>query len=169
MESEAARMTSELPQWIMVILGVMGFLVTICATTGTIVWTASRTKDALQKQISTHKEETDKAISDVKADMTGRFTSVYMQSNQELQKLRQESSDIAAALKDDLRRTEIFIRDEFVRKETFNMVIDRIIGEIKSIGSDMAQRVLRVETKLDGIRFRALMGPVKPDTPDEEG
>jgi hypothetical protein len=65
--------------------------------------------------------------------------------------LTHRTGEMGNALREKIREVELFIRDEFVRKETFNLVIDRTLQEIRQIGADLGARQNRMEQKLDGI------------------
>lgn len=148
----------EFPQWVMVGLGVAGFIVTIMVTTGTVVWQAGNVEIRLTAAITQHKERLDRELDALKADVAGRFTTAYVQIMQNIETTKATGAKEVADALDHIRQVEIFIRDEFVRKETFNMVVERILNEVRTIGSNLEARQLRLDGKLDrllGIYARA--------------
>lgn len=135
--------THDVSQWFMVGLGVLGFIITIITLTGTIVWQASNIRDEMNKGVVAHREEVDREIDEIQR----RF------------------GEVATALRDKITQVELFMRDEFIRKETFNLVIDRITAEWKAAVAEIASRHLRMEGKLDELNRNLAANTLKTFRP----
>ncbi len=62
---------------------------------------------------------------------------------------RREHGEVIRAIRQKLNEVELFVRDTFVRKETFAPVMLRIENDVKSVGDRIETRLLRMEAKID--------------------
>ena len=61
---------------------------------------------------------------------------------------RREHGEVIRAIRQKLNEVELFVRDTFVRKETFAPVMLRIENDVKSVGDRIETRLLRMEAKI---------------------
>lgn len=114
-------------QTIIMMVGAFGFLINIVVLAGGGVWKLSRVEASIRESMSDHREDMDK----------------------ELGTVRREFGEVATALRQKIHEVETWSRDEFVRKKSFDVVIDGLRGDLKSIGDKIEARLLRMEGKID--------------------
>lgn len=87
---------------------------------------------------------------DAQVDNLQREISQLAQTSQErTEMLRRDMGETGAALRTKIHETEMFARDTFVRKESFEMVVSRIEKLIEKMGDKQESRTDRLEGKLD--------------------
>lgn len=64
-------------------------------------------------------------------------------------RLRSEIGEIGRGLRQKITEVEIYVRDTFVRKETFAPVMTKLETDLKTVGDKIDARLLRIDTKLD--------------------
>jgi len=126
-----------LSQWFMVGLGVLGFLVTIVVTTGGTVWAVGNIKTELMKTIALHREEIDKELRLLKDEQALASQTTMSQSGEGLKAIREKVNQV-----------ELFMRDEFVRKDTFSRVVDQILAKVDANAASREAWQIRMETRI---------------------
>lgn len=107
---------------------VAAFIVNLIVCTVHATWALARIESALRKDIQTSRDETDGRI-----DRQSR-----------------EFGETAAAIRQKVTEVELYIRDNFVRKPSFEAVMGRIEADLKELGKDFVARLDRMEEKIDG-------------------
>lgn len=111
----------------------IGTLVSLVFGTGTIVWKFSR----LEKE---NREWTEALIDNLRRDLYTAEREGIARADQ----LRQETGEVGHALRNKVHETETWNRDTFVRKDTFENVVNRIEKFIEKSAD-------KLEAKLDKI------------------
>lgn len=111
----------------------IGTLVSLVLGTGSIVWKFSR----LEKE---NREWTEALIDNLRRDLYTAEREGIARADQ----LRQETGEIGHALRTKVHETETWNRDTFVRKDTFENVVNRIEKFIEKSAD-------KLEAKLDKI------------------
>lgn len=62
---------------------------------------------------------------------------------------RREHGEVVIAIRQKVTDDAMFVRDNFVRKETFGPVLARLEGDVKTVGDRIEARLLRMEAKID--------------------
>lgn len=65
------------------------------------------------------------------------------------ERLRREFGETSHAIREKVRDVEFFVRDKFISKETFNLVIERDRAEFRGDVHKLEAQVERVNNKLD--------------------
>jgi hypothetical protein len=65
---------------------------------------------------------------------------------------RREVIETTTSMRDRITQVEFYIRDNYVTKETFNQVLNRILAELETIREKMETNRVSVEGKLDQLR-----------------
>jgi hypothetical protein len=92
-----------------------------------LTWGLSKIRDTIRDEIETHRIAFD-------ADIDG---------------LRREFGETAQAIRQKINDVEIWGRDNYVKKDSFTTVTDRISREILSIAERLDKRLERMEIKID--------------------
>lgn len=111
----------------------IGTLVSLVLGTGSIVWKFSR----LEKE---NREWTEALIDNLRRDLYTAEREGIARADQ----LRQETGEVGHALRNKVHETETWNRDTFVRKDTFENVVNRIEKFIEKSAD-------KLEAKLDKI------------------
>ena len=77
------------------------------------------------------------------------FKALDRKIDDEVDTNRREHGDALTAILQKLNDDALFVRDTFVRKETFAPVMLRIENDVKSVGDRIETRLLRMEAKID--------------------
>jgi len=87
----------------------------------------TNTQLALQKAIGEAKDEIDARVE--------RESRVY--------------GEIASALRQKIQDMELYVRDNFVRKDTFSPLMSKLENDIRGVGDRIEARMIRMEAKID--------------------
>lgn len=69
--------------------------------------------------------------------------------DEEIEALRREFGETAAAMRQKITEVELWSRDHLVGKNSFGIVTDRISDELKNFAERMDRRLERMEAKID--------------------
>lgn len=87
-------------------------------------------------------EQRQQAISDtVKAE--------YAKFEDNVDRLRNEVGEMGLALRQKINDVEMYVRDTFVRKETFTPMMSKLEEDLATLGDKIDARLLRIDAKLD--------------------
>jgi hypothetical protein len=109
------------------IVATAGFLLQFIVLLGTGIWKFAQVKTDLLAAIAASGKEIDERI-----DQQSR-----------------QFGETAAALRTKISEVEIYIRDHYVKKETFGPLMAEIKTDIKSFGEKIEGRLERMEGKID--------------------
>ncbi len=108
----------------------VAFAALVVQTVGIIVagiWRIARLEASIRDEISNHRLESERRVDQAIRSVGETFTA-----------LRQKITEV-----------ELYVRDTFVQKESFRVVINQIMTDMKGIGDRIEARLLRMENKLD--------------------
>ena len=94
---------------------------------------------------------------ELEEDLVRQLDKAMKKPVNDIETLEIRTGELGHALREKINQVELFVRDEFVRKETFNLVTDRISLEVKGLGDRLESRQLRMETKFDSIISQRLL------------
>lgn len=154
MAADIPPLHADAPQWVLVWLGIGGFIITIMATTAAVVWQAGNIRTDMVSLLAKNKALIDDDIRAIRSEMANRAEAFSLERVRELDSVRKETGDMGGALRTKIHDVELFVRDEFIRKETFNMVIDRLTDRIGAVDANQNERSSRIESKVDGLIAR---------------
>lgn len=90
--------------------------------------------------------------SSIKTDLLVELQKNRLDIDEQFAVLRREVGETITAIRSKVTEVELYIRDNYVTKATFNVVLDRILAELKQISEKMENNKLRLETKIEEIR-----------------
>lgn len=93
---------------------------------GAGIWKLSDVRDELKEAIEEHKKEV----------------------NDDLVELREQFAETISAIREKVVQTEFYIRDNYVRKDSFNIVVERLLAEFKSMRETVENKFLRLESDI---------------------
>ncbi|MGJ5036611.1 hypothetical protein ACQR13_21095 [Bradyrhizobium sp. HKCCYLRH3059] len=111
-----------------------------------VVWRLTRVETNIRKSIA---DET-RALEDKIAALTGRLAAVEKQNLVDLDVARREIGEAVAAVRTKVHEIETWARDEFVRKNSFELVIARMEKSLETLGDKIDKRLERLTEKIDG-------------------
>jgi macrodomain Ter protein organizer (MatP/YcbG family) len=62
----------------------------------------------------------------------------------------QNVGETIAAIRERVVQIELYMRDNFVRKETFSITMNELKNDVKNVGDKIEVRLLRIESKVTG-------------------
>jgi hypothetical protein len=92
-----------------------------------LTWGLGKIRDTVRDEIEEHREAFDSEIASLRREF-----------GETVQAIRQKVSDV-----------EIWGRDNYVKKDSFGMVTDRISREVKDFADRIDKRLERMEVKID--------------------
>lgn len=125
-------------QALVLIVGTLGFVLNIVVLSIGGTWKLSRVEASIRQSVSDHRKEIDTEIMGVRKDFSDDLTV-----------MRREFGETGAAIRAKINEVELFMRDEFVRKRSFEAVLNEVRGDIKGMGDKLEARLLRMEGKID--------------------
>lgn len=103
------------------------FALNLVGTLVGLIWKLSRVEVSLRQTIQAERKEIDK----------------------DLEKQSREFGETAAALRQKVTEVELYMRDNFVRRDGFYKVRDELSQDIKHLGEQLHARLERMEAKID--------------------
>lgn len=113
------------------VLTAAGFVLGLLSTVGGLVWKVSRVEKLIR-------DDMEKGVRGVDRDSMDRAET-----------LRREAGEMGAALRTKVHDIEVFCRDTFVRKESFELVIGRIESSIERMGDKIDGKIDKLEENID--------------------
>lgn len=75
-----------------------------------------------------------------------------------LERTRRETGEGLIALRQKINEVELFNRDNFVRKETFNELLRALSSDVRGVRDTVESRLMRMEMKIDNLPQKGLDG-----------
>ena len=118
----------------------IGTLVTLVLASSGIVWKFSINEKE-------NREWTESLIENIRRDMTNN----ERENLGRLEVLQKETGEMGHALRTKVHEVETWSRDNFVRKESFEMVINRIEKSIDKMSDKIESKIDKLEGKIDSL------------------
>jgi len=125
-----------------VVISAIGLAIVTLSSVGGLVWKLSRIELALRSEFA-------KAVADFKDDHVRELATVKTDHGREISNLKAAHSGQIAALSDKIYQVEIWARDEFVRKGSFEQVIARVERGFSDIKSEIAGRLDKMSERIE--------------------
>jgi tetrahydromethanopterin S-methyltransferase subunit G len=90
-----------------------------------------------------------KAIAAARKDIDGRLDEIDEKIDDKINRQAREFGETVAAIRQKMQDVEIWGRDNYVKKDSFALVTDRISREVKDFGDRIDKRLERMEEKID--------------------
>lgn len=120
------------PAMVMVALGALGFVVNVIVLLVGGTWKLSRVEKAIKEDISKHQQYTDS----------------------EFAKVRREFGETVAAVRQKLHEVELWSRDHFVLRPSFDLALAGVTKAIENMDEKIELRLARMETKIERTGLR---------------
>lgn len=130
---------SEVPPAVWLWFG--GLLVQSCAFAAIGTWWVSRLIAAIREEIASERKEVDSAIADVENEMRDRIAAAIRMAGESV-----------AALREHVHSIEKFMRDTYVRRDSFYTTTNEVKASLKEFGDRLENRLSRMETKVDKLQ-----------------
>ncbi|MGJ5163142.1 hypothetical protein [Bradyrhizobium sp. HKCCYLR1051] len=124
----------------------IALFITIAGGGAGVVWRLTRVEANIRKSIA---DET-KAIEGKIAALTAKIAAIEKQAVVDLDVTRREIGETVSAIRTKVHEIETWARDEFVRKNSFELVIARMEKSIETMGDKIDKRLERLTEKIDG-------------------
>lgn len=134
--------------WLTIIIALGALILQTIALIVGGIWALSRTEQAIRQQIADHKLENEERANATMRAIGETFTA-----------MRQKVADVEIALGKRITEIELYVRDTFLQKESFRVVISEIMNDMKNLGDRIENRLLRMENKLDRAHDHRERGP----------
>lgn len=109
------------------IVSVCGLLFNILVAIVGLTWGVAKIRDAVRAEIEEHREKFDTQID----------------------ALRQNTGEMGAALRQKINDVELYARDTFMRRDSFQLVQAELKEQVKALGDKIENRLERMEAKID--------------------
>lgn len=117
-------------------IGIGTFALAVIGYAVKLTWQVTRIEQEIRDDMDAQIDNVQRDIKGVERDCIGRGDT-----------LRHETGEVGAALRQKIHDVEMFTRDTFVRKDTFESVMTRIENSIEKLGD-------RLEEKIDKMKGR---------------
>lgn len=115
------------PAMLMVLLGALGFVLNVIVLLVGGTWKLSRVEKAIKEDISRHQQYTDA----------------------EFAKVRREFGETASAIRQKLHEMELWSRDHFVLRPSFDVALAQVTDAIQTMEEKIEVRLTRMESKIE--------------------
>lgn len=129
--------------WLTIIIALGALIVQTVALIVGGVWALARTEAAIRQQIADHKLENEERVNQSMRAIGETFTAI-----------RQKISDVDIALGKRITEIELYVRDTFIQKDSFRIVMSEITRDMKDLGDRIERGLERMEKKIDKTRDR---------------
>lgn len=119
-----------------IMLAGLGINLVLSAVVGT--WKLSRVEISLREAIENARQEVDERISIQAREFGETVAAIRSGFNMEVASLRKEITE-----------DQKFVRDTFMRRDSFYKIQDALQADIKALGAELKSRLERMETKID--------------------
>jgi hypothetical protein len=137
----------ELHHWIGIGLTLFGFLSGLLVNGITIAVKVTRSLSDMESRLKQSiMQQRDAIDSDI--ELSRRETTASVDT------LRGHVGELGAALRTKIHEVETWARDTFVRRDSFQLVVQEIKSEIKQAAATSEQKLERIEQKLDKLQQR---------------
>jgi methyl-accepting chemotaxis protein len=90
-----------------------------------------------------------RALAKMEAAILAQLNAHQKDTDDEFGKVRNEFGETGKALREKINQVELFLRDNYVRRDSFYKVNDDTQASIKTLGDDLKSWLERLETKID--------------------
>lgn len=90
-------------------------------------------------------------LSGVKEGLLTRINMTAKEMDEDLQVIRHEVGETIGALREKITIVELYVRDNYVRRDSFDQSIDALRDHIGTIASRLETQMARLELKLDKV------------------
>lgn len=118
-----------------------GLLVQSCAFAAVGTWWVSRVISAIREEIASERKEIDVAIGTVENEMRDRVSTA-----------ERRAGEAVAALREHVHSIEKFMRDTYVRRDSFYTTTDDVKKQIREFVEQLDRRFNRLEQKVDKLK-----------------
>jgi hypothetical protein len=108
-------------------VAISGLVLNILVAVIGLTWGVAKIRDAVRTEIEEHREKFDGHI-DI---------------------LRQNTGEMGAALRQKINDVELYARDTFMRRDSFQLVQAELKEQVKALGDKIENRLERMEQKID--------------------
>lgn len=127
---------------------VVAMIVSVATIVGGAVWKVSRVEkelgERMDEQVDELREEMNAQIDNVQRD----HKNLEKDSIGRAETLRHESGETGHAIRQKIHEVEMFVRDRFVSKESFELVVGRIEKSIERMGDKLEERIEKAIERL---------------------
>lgn len=120
-------------------IAIANLFLTLFVIPPVLVWKATRIERALSTEIKASRDEIDGRIERQDREFGETVTAIREGMNLEVKAMRKEISE-----------DQKFVRDTFIRRESFYKVMESIEMALRALGDKIEARLERMETKIDG-------------------
>jgi hypothetical protein len=135
----------------------IALFITIAGGGAGVVWRLTRVETNIRETIAAKtKAIEDKIAEETRAIeakitmLTAKVAAIEKQAVVDLDVARREIGEAVAAIRTKVHEIETWARDEFVRKNSFEIVIGRMEKSIETLGDKIDKRLERLTEKIDG-------------------
>lgn len=112
-------------------------------------WKLSRVEASIRESLANHKAAIDTELSDRRARLDAEMNAMRREFGDALSALGRQFGETITAIRQKITEAEFYMRDNFVRKETFTTVMSNLENDMRGLGDRIEARLLRMEEKLD--------------------
>lgn len=80
--------------------------------------------------------------------LSGVRDEIRKELGDEMSELTKQVTETLMAMREKIVQVEFYVRDNYVSKDTFNVVTERILAELRSVGDKFDSRCTSMETKI---------------------
>lgn len=108
----------------------IGTIVALVGGVASIVWKLSRVEKEIRDDMDAQIDNLQRDVQGLTRDSLGRTET-----------LRHETGEMGSAIRQKIHDVEMFTRDTFVRKDTFEAVMNRIEKSIEKLGDRLEEKI----------------------------
>lgn len=108
----------------------IGTIVALVGGVASIVWKLSRVEKEIRDDMDAQIDNLQRDVQGLTRDSLGRAET-----------LRHETGEMGSAIRQKIHDVEMFTRDTFVRKDTFEAVMNRIEKSIEKLGDRLEEKI----------------------------
>lgn len=116
------------------ILAAVALLLNVLIAIIGLTWGISKIKDAVRDEIEENRVRMEAKIED---------------ADREIASVSLRAGEIGMAIRTKINEVELHLRDHYVRRDSFDRVINMITDSIKVLGDKIEHRLERMEAKID--------------------
>jgi hypothetical protein len=122
----------------MVVLGIIGFIVNILVIVTSVTWKLSHMETDLREYITKNRRELETELDQIRREFLA-----------DQNRTSREIGETFKAYREKLNLVELFVRDTFVAKDTFDKVLSSMSADVRGLGDKLEARLMRIESKMD--------------------
>lgn len=90
-----------------------------------------------------------KNISQKQVALDESLAELNRKMDDQIERIERDLGETVGAMREKVVQVELFMRDNFVRKDTFGPVLSELKMSLQSVGASIENRILRLEGRLD--------------------